>query len=465
MKKLPVQQAYKIDEGVSLHLKELAVRLHWFSQLRWIWVALCLVGTLATYFSLVPAKINGTYLIIAAAILGLTNIIYTRWTESVIQGVLTIERMRLVIISQVHTDYIVLALVTYAFGGIETPVIALFLAEIGLVSLFCNRRISFAITLTGAFFALLPLALEFWGIIPVLSLYDPFYKKLLSSNPSFILVYFLSVPTFFLFYWFFISAITSSLRTREHQLEDAYRKLILLNREKSQSTLRAAHELKAPLAAIKSFVYTMRDGYCGELPPTAQKVVLRIGERADLLMDKVVDIIHLSNLKTLALPEIDMQPIDLTKFLKKEIEEAQVLAKNRDVIVEHNLDDLPPLFIKGSEQHLHTAISNLLQNAINYSYKKGIVRVELERREEQIMLKIEDHGIGIAQEHLDKIFEEHFRSNNAVAHNPNGTGLGLPMVKEILQFHHAKIEVQSELEKGTSFTLSFRYHANNKGEN
>jgi signal transduction histidine kinase len=297
--------------------------------------------------------------------------------------------------------------------------------------------------------------LEYLGIIPILSIYNGSYKSVIASNPQFVMNYLIGVPVFFLFCWYFVSEITKSLRLREHQLEDAYKKLTLINREKSQSTLRAAHELKAPLAAIKSFIYTMRDGYCGELPKQAQKVILRIGERADLLMEKVVDIIHLSNLRTLVLPEIEMTNIDLNKMLEKEIDEAQILANSRDITIEHNLKQQPSFEIFGSEKYLHTAISNILQNAINYSYEKSTINIELLHKNEQLIIVIRDHGIGIARENLTKIFDEHFRTNNAVAHNPNGTGLGLPMVKEIIKFHHAHINVDSELKKGTTFTLKF----------
>ena len=179
MKKFSVESGYLLKNGVSLYLKELIMRLHWFTQLRWLWIVVCLVGSIATMFSLIPAKVNSHYLIGSAVFLAITNIIYTLWTKLVISDVIDIKKIRVVIISQVHTDYMVLALVTYAFGGIETPVLALFLAEIGLVSLFCNRYVSFSLTLTGAIFATLPILLEYLGIIPILSIYMVLINRLL----------------------------------------------------------------------------------------------------------------------------------------------------------------------------------------------------------------------------------------------------------------------------------------------
>ena len=102
--------------------------------------------------------------------------------------------------------------------------------------------------------------------------------------------------------------------------------LIKIDKEKTQSTLLATHELKAPFAAIKSYIYTLRDGYCGELPEKAQAVVVRIGDRCDQISNRITDIIHLSNLRTLVVTDMRLVPVDLMAIVAEEAREGALSA-------------------------------------------------------------------------------------------------------------------------------------------
>jgi two-component system, OmpR family, sensor kinase len=231
--------------------------------------------------------------------------------------------------------------------------------------------------------------------------------------------------------------------------------LVRMDKEKTQATLRATHELKAPFAAIKSYVYTLRDGYCGELPDKAKAVVGRIGDRCDHLTRKITDIIHLSNLQTLLVSDMDLKPVDLTALLKEEAEEGALLGKPRGITV-HPPDETEPVYVHGSKVHLRTLVSNLIQNAVFYSRKgEGAVSLSVHHQPNRVSVIVSDNGIGIPSENLDKIFDEHFRSKNAVAHHADGTGLGLSLVKEIARLHGATVSVESTVGKGAAFTVSF----------
>jgi two-component system, OmpR family, phosphate regulon sensor histidine kinase PhoR len=254
------------------------------------------------------------------------------------------------------------------------------------------------------------------------------------------------------------SEITSSLKLRELQVEEANRMLLQLDREKTQATLRATHELKAPFAAIQGYVYSLRDGYYGTLPERAELVIQRIGERCDRLMTMITDIIHLSVIRSRSFSEVEFAPVNLTAHLAKEVQEAAVLAEPRGIKIENLSENAPEYLILAASRELQTLISNLLRNAINYSHEKGWVVVTLKAAPSQVTLCVQDYGIGIPQDVLPKIFDDHFRANNAAAHNAQGNGLGLALVKEIVKVHGASIDVTSEEGKGTCFSVCFKIY-------
>jgi signal transduction histidine kinase len=319
-------------------------------------------------------------------------------------------------------------------GGTATPMPLLFMAHIILVSLFFRPTSSLVVTGIGFGCA--------WGAVLLSSGATVWYGAILGGG--------------FLFCWYLTSTITQSLKLREAQLEESNSMLEQLDRDKTQATLRATHELKAPFAAIKSYVYLLRDGYCGELPEKALEAVGRIGDRCDRLTNMITAILHVGNLRTAVVSEADFEPVDLVAFMVPEIEEAVVLAGTRHVTVKAEPCKEAQLFIRAAPRHLHTMISNLLRNAISYSNEGGAVEVAVIAVKRNAVLRVTDHGIGIAHDVIPKIFDDFFRSNTAVRINPHGNGLGLTLVKEVAKLHGATIEVASEEGKGTIFWVWFK---------
>ncbi|MBF8274774.1 MAG: Histidine kinase protein [Magnetococcales bacterium] len=299
------------------------------------------------------------------------------------------------------------------------------------------------------------MVLEYSGVVATISIFNTAGKtSTIGSNLIITSGYVFAIVAGILVCWYLVSDITSLLLLRKRELEQACDRLKVLDQEKSQITMRATHELKAPFAAIKSYVYTLRDGYCGPLPEKAQQVVQRIGDRCDLLMEKITAIIHLSNLRTVIPANLGLLPTEMLVVVTREVEDAQLIGKPRGIKV-HFQSDGGDSVIMASKDHLSTMISNLLRNAIHYSHDGGVIDVVLERREEKVVFQVEDHGIGIPTEHLGKIFTEHFRSNNAVRFNPNGSGMGLALVKEIVRLHNGDIRVTSRLGEGSCFSVIF----------
>jgi signal transduction histidine kinase len=118
--------------------------------------------------------------------------------------------------------------------------------------------------------------------------------------------------------------------------------------------------------------------------------------------------------------------------------------------------DLPetPLPFLATEEDMHWLLGNLLENGVKYTPSGGRVRLELRAGESQITLVVSDTGIGISPEALPHIFEEFYRAANAKATGREGTGLGLSLVKRIVDLYQGEVHVQSEPGKGTTFTVT-----------
>jgi signal transduction histidine kinase len=450
--------------------QELMARAKWFINMRWFAILACAAGALISSTGIIPAHVNPLDFSITVLFLSLTNVAYSIIGRNLFGNKSRHREIQFFLLWQMLGDFAALSFLTYTLGCIETPMAALFMAHIILATILFSRWRSLIIATAAWICATLPLMLEWAGILPVRSIFDGQFKAMAVSSFEITFGFVLASGGVFIFCWYLVSEISSSLKLREHQLEDAHQMLLKLDKEKTQSTIIATHELKAPFAAIKSYIYSLRDGYCGPLPEKAQTVVARIGERCDQLTDRITDIIHLNNLRTLVVADIHLSPVNLTAVVTEEAREGALIGEPRKVRVLNLADKNPPIYILGSHSHLKTLFSNLIQNAIQYCRDNtGRVVISMENEPKKIAVSVQDNGIGIPKENLDKIFNDHFRSKNAVTHYPGGTGLGLSIVKEIVYIHGASIQVESIVGRGSSFTVRFdttlaKREKNNHGE-
>ena len=114
------------------------------------------------------------------------------------------------------------------------------------------------------------------------------------------------------------------------------------------------------------------------------------------------------------------------------------------------------LSVRMNVQLLEQAVTNLLINAIKYSHEKGEVRLTASKEKEGVVVQVADFGCGIAKEHLPRLFERFYRSDKARSRKLGGTGLGLAIVKHIVQAHGGSVAVESDLGRGSTFTIRLR---------
>lgn len=233
-------------------------------------------------------------------------------------------------------------------------------------------------------------------------------------------------------------------------------KLQQTNNEKTKYLIHATHQLKAPFAAIQSYTDLILDGYAGKIPQMTLDIVKKIKERCILLSESIKNMLELANLKSLVRENIQMDVCPLDSILSSVVDHLANLAASRkiNISVPATVRDI---MVKCNRNQILILLSNLLENAICYSPNGASVTIAV--KEEPIALvkiSVIDHGIGIDEQYQNRIFEEYFRVNQAVAVNERGTGLGLAVAREIAQIHDTNIEVESAPGKGSVFSFRLK---------
>ena len=211
-----------------------------------------------------------------------------------------------------------------------------------------------------------------------------------------------------------------------------------------------SHELRTPLTVVGGFVETLLDME-GAVPESTRSYFNMMQEqtmRMRLLIDDLLTLSHIeSNVQAPENIEIDMPSL-----LNMIINDAKALSQGKHQIIA-NID--PHLNLLGATGELQSAMSNLISNAIRYTPTGGEIKVKWELINNQAVFSVSDNGIGIEQKHIDRLTERFYRVDRSRSRETGGTGLGLSIVKHILTRHQAKLEINSELGVGSTFSEVF----------
>lgn len=211
-----------------------------------------------------------------------------------------------------------------------------------------------------------------------------------------------------------------------------------------------SHELKAPLGAVQQNLWALEAELSASFSETQMSRLRRMESSLEGLM-KVVHgwlKVYSTDLEGLA---ATFQPISISGILAKAVEDVQSLATRKDVKVVTSLEEPLPLF-SGDETTLTEALVNLLGNAIKYSHSGTQVCLQAKLEGETILLAVSDQGVGISKEDLPYVFQG-FHVGQAGPESERGSGLGLAITRRIVELHRGTLSVQSELGKGSTFTI------------
>ena len=219
-------------------------------------------------------------------------------------------------------------------------------------------------------------------------------------------------------------------------------------KHRQEFTANVSHELKTPLQSIIGSAELMENGIVKN--EDVPRFVGHIRKEASRLVFLIDDIIRLSQLDEGA--EMPCEDVSLRVLSEEVCETLADAAKLKDVSLEVTGDDG---VINGVRRLLYEVIYNLCDNAIKYNNPGGHVKVSVAGQHGAVKISVSDTGIGIAPEHQDKVFERFYRVDKSHSKQSGGTGLGLSIVKHAVQYHHGKISLESELNKGTTISILF----------
>ena len=212
-----------------------------------------------------------------------------------------------------------------------------------------------------------------------------------------------------------------------------------------------SHELKTPLTSIRGFVETLLDGAI-EKPEMARKFLNIIMLETERLTRLINDILSISKLES-GMDEAPKERIRLDKVAFGVTEMLAIHAGEKEVRLSCHMN-ADPVYVIGNKDHVEQMLINLVENGIKYNKPGGSVTVQVFKNATEANLSVADTGIGIAEEHLPRMFERFYRVDKGRSRSMGGTGLGLAIVKHIVRTMHGEIEVHSKLGEGTEFLVT-----------
>ena len=236
---------------------------------------------------------------------------------------------------------------------------------------------------------------------------------------------------------------------RERELTETLREL---DRIKSDFVATVSHELRTPLTNIVGTIEMLADGDYGELSPPQRRIVDVLDRNSHRLLDLIKDLLDLNHIESGGLP-LQLRPTDLGDLFERVHSQVVSLAQNKSVALRFESGgDLGSVVI--DTRQLERALLNLVTNAVKFTPAEGTVSVRAERSSGRVQFVVSDTGIGIPEHEQQHLFTRFFRSSNATEKAIPGTGLGLVIVKHIVEGHGGTIAVDSTLGVGTTVTVS-----------
>lgn len=232
--------------------------------------------------------------------------------------------------------------------------------------------------------------------------------------------------------------------TRLHRLEQM-RKDFVAN---------VSHELRTPLTVINGYLETFAD-FSDQLPPRWGRATQQMQQQSRRMQNIINDLLLLSRLETTDI-EGQQQHIEMDHLIDSIRQDALLLSgeKAHNILIENQCDAQ----VIGSENEIRSAVSNLVFNAVKYTPPESSIVIRWQETSQGATLTVEDNGPGINPRHLPRLTERFYRVDKGRSAETGGTGLGLAIVKHVLIRHNARMEIKSELEKGSRFICLFPLH-------
>ncbi len=335
---------------------------------------------------------------------------------------------------------------SYKFALRSSFLITVFLAALFVVFLFLNDQLNwlhfamFTLVCFGVCFAIIQIRVERFIYRRVKKIYDD--VSLLESSS------FSSKP------------ITTDMKTLIQEIEKfAEGKKIEIDTLKIREEYRkdflgnVSHELKTPLFTVQGYILTLLDGAMND-KKIREKYLTRANKGVERLIYIVKDLDLITKLEAGEL-KLDREDFDIVELIQNVFDLLEMKAAGKEITLTFDMEYKTPVYVNADREKIQQLISNLLVNSIKYGHPDGTTEVSVENLvKNKVIIRVTDNGIGIPKQHIPRLFERFYRVDPSGSRKEGGSGLGLSIVKHIIEAHDEKIYVESEVEIGSEFSFT-----------
>ncbi|MBN2443083.1 MAG: response regulator [Spirochaetales bacterium] len=243
-----------------------------------------------------------------------------------------------------------------------------------------------------------------------------------------------------------INNLETQVQKRTEELEIANESLKKANEQKTRFFINLAHETRTPLTLISNYLekYISKAGMDSDLRILKHNI--------DLMLKNMVNFLDVEKLRRGQIFFNHNQAAPLSEILKSRIILFTGIAHTKNIIINHTIED--DLYVKADPYAVHRIINNIIENSIKYSGKGGVINITLGKSENVILFRVADNGIGMTKDQMNHIFLPYYQLSHK-KRNLQGIGMGLYIVKRIADALHATIDIDSAINRGTTFIISF----------
>ncbi|MDD3417352.1 MAG: HAMP domain-containing sensor histidine kinase [Lachnospiraceae bacterium] len=240
------------------------------------------------------------------------------------------------------------------------------------------------------------------------------------------------------------------LYTLANTFDHMFEKLETYFENEKRFTADASHELRTPTSVIIAQCdYALENAVTVD---ESKEALLKIKQQALKMSSLIANLLMLARIDNGQYNKWNLELINLSELIEVIIEQQNEFAEKKGIVITKEME--PDIYIRAEETMIMRVLINLIENGIQYGKQNGLINILLVKKEKLVELKIIDNGIGIAPKHLNQIWERFYQVDPSRNNVRNNTGLGLAMVKWIVKAHNGNITVQSELGKGSIFTVT-----------
>lgn len=247
-----------------------------------------------------------------------------------------------------------------------------------------------------------------------------------------------------------LADVANAFNLMADRLEQAFARQKELERARRDMIVAISHDLRTPLASVRAMIEALADGLVSE-PETVQRYYTTARGQIENLSGLINDLFELAQLDT-GQVQLRLEPVNMNDLLSDVLETMQVHARNKGVSLTGSFDQDLPL-IKAEMDKIQRVLFNLVQNAIRHTPASGFISLATRVVPEGIQVDVLDSGEGISADDLPHVFDQFFRGDRSRSRETGGAGLGLAIARRIIEAHHGRIWVESQVGRGTCFSF------------